>query len=421
MKSYTERPRTLCSLNGAIDVVGNIYRAIPILHAGPGCSMQAANNTNLYYLGGYHGLPSSNTYEREVVFGGAERLRETIKGSTEVMDGDLYVVLTGCTMGITGDDVEGVINEFKDCKYPLISVDTAGFKGDTYYGYQVTLLAIIKKLAHKTKTDPNMVNLYGQLPSTDITFRGDLEELKRIFDKLGVKLNSFFINHDGIAQLKQSGNSALNINVSPWMCKNIDKYYEVQFGIPTLNYPGMPIGPTATFDFIRQVANELKLDKELVEKVIEEEEQYIYDYFDSFFGTFERYRYILVGESNVVLGLARFLTNDYGHIPLVVVVTDNVPDTARDKVEAEIKKLECSRKADVYFTNDVYKIESIAEKYKDKATLIMGSTFEKKIAKNLDIFFVTATAPCLDHEIINKSHIGIRGCLSMIEDMYNHY
>ena len=134
MEKCIERPRSLCSLHGALDVIGNIYRAIPILHASPGCSMQASSRTNLYYLGGYHGLPSSNAYEKEVVFGGTQRLRETIKGSLEIMDGDYYAVLTGCSMGINGDDVDSVVKEFEASPYPIASIDTAGFRGDTYTG-----------------------------------------------------------------------------------------------------------------------------------------------------------------------------------------------------------------------------------------------------------------------------------------------
>lgn len=421
MKKCTERPRIFCSLNGAVDTIGNIYKGIPILHAGPGCSMQAANRTNLYYLGGYHGMPSSNTYEKEVVFGGVDRLRETIQGSLEVMDGEIYAVLTGCSMGINGDDVDSVVREFEDSPYPIVSVDVAGFRGDTYFGYQATLLAIVKKLAKKTETDPKLVNLYGQLPSMDMTFRGDLEELDRIFSELGLKLNTFFIRRDGVEQLKNSANAALNINISPWMCRNLDGYYDTTFGIPTLHYPGMPIGPTAVADFIRQIAEQLNLDKELVESVIAKEQQYVYEYFDSLMGNFERQRFILVGESNFALGIARFLVNDHGHIPLAVIFTDSVPKKQEAELEMQIKNLECDRKADVYFENDVYLIEQLALKYEGRATLLMGSTYEKNIAKQLDAFFVTATAPCLDKEILNKSHIGIRGCISLVEDMYNHY
>lgn len=421
MKKCTERPRILCSLNGAVDTVGNIYKGIPILHAGPGCSMQAAVGTNLYYLGGYHGMPSSNTYEKEVVFGGMDRLRETIKGSLEVMDGKIYAVLTGCSMGINGDDVEAVVREFEDSPYPIVTVDVAGFRGDTYFGYQATLLALVKKLAKKTQTEPKLVNLYGQVPSMDMTFRGDLEELDRIFAKLGIRLNTFFIKRNGVEQLINSGNAALNINISPWMCRNLDTYYDTAFGIPTLHYPGMPIGPGATAELIRMVAEALNLDNELVKRVIREEQQYVYEYFDSLMGNFERHRFVLVGESNFALGIARFLVNDYGHIPLAVIVTDSVPQKQEAAIEKEIAGLECSRKADVYFENDVYLIEQIALKYAGRATLLMGSTYEKSIAKKLDAFFVTATAPCLDKEILNKSHIGIRGSISLVEDMYNHY
>ncbi|MDR1440700.1 MAG: nitrogen fixation protein NifK [Clostridiales bacterium] len=422
MKKCTERPRVLCSLNGAVDVIGNLHKGIPILHAGPGCSMQAAVMTNLYYLGGYHGMPSSNTYEREVVFGGADRLRETIRGSLDVMDGELYAVLTGCTMGIIGDDVKAVLKEFEDSPYPLISVDVAGFKGDTNYGYQAAMMEVVRKLAKKTEPNPRLVNLYGQVPSQDMTLRGDLEELERVFAKLGLELNTFFIREDGIAQLKNSGNAALNVNISPWMCKNLDAYYERAFGIPTLRYPGMPVGPTAVGEFMGALSERLGLDRAAAERAISDERRYAYAYFDSLMGNFERHRYILVGESNAALGIARFLTNDCGHIPLAVIFTDDAPQSAQKEAEAHIRALECdNRIADVYFENDVYLIEQLAQKYSGRATMLLGSTYEKNIAKALDAFFVTVSAPCLDKEILNKSHVGIRGCISLMEDMYNHY
>lgn len=421
MKKCIERPRNLCSLNGAISVAANIYQCIPILHASPGCSNQASQDTHMYYLGGYHGLVSTNAYEKEVVFGGTKRLRETIQGSLEVMKGKLFTVLTGCSMGINGDDIDAVIREFEDAPYPIVGVDVAGFKGDTYYGYQTTLLAVVKALARKTETNPRLVNVYGQVPHTDVTLRGDIEELDRLFGKLGVKLNTFFIKTDGIEQLKDSGNAALNINLSPWMNRNLDVFYQREFGIPTLHYPGLPIGPTAVESLLRQVGEALNIDPALVESVIQEEKRYLYQYFDSMMGTFERLRYILVGESNTVLGIARYLTNDAGHIPMAVIVTDSVPDKYKPAVEAEIKALECDRKADVYFEDDVFLIEEITKKYRDRATALIGGSYDKIVAKHLGVFFVLATYPCFEKQTLNRSHIGIRGALTLTEDLYNHY
>ncbi len=421
MKHCIERPREFCSLNGAIDVVGNIYRAIPIIHASAGCSLQAANMTNLYYLGGYHGLPSSNCYEKEVVFGGTQRLRETIQGSLDVMDGDIYAVLTGCSMSINGDDVESIVSEFKDAPYPVVTIDSGGFRGDTYYGYQLALLKLIQTLAKKTERDPLLVNLYGQVPSTDFTLRGDLEEIARILSKIGVKVNTFFIEQDGIQQLKNSGNAALNINLSPWIGKNIDAYYKTAFGIETLEYNGWPVGPTAVADFLRKVGDKLGIDKNQVEKAIADEEKYAYQYFDSLMGDFERHRFILVGETTVALGALRFLVNDYGHIPLAVIFTDTVPDNKKAVIEDEVRALEYNENVDIYFEDDNHNIEQIALKYKERLTVVLGSSYEKPLAKKVGTFFVNVSAPCLDKKTLNKSHIGIRGCITFIEDMYNHY
>lgn len=424
MKKCTERPRNLCSLNGAISVIGNIHKAIPILHASPGCSNQAAMFTKLYYLGGYHGLVSSNAYEKEVVFGGSKRLRESIKGSLEVMDGELYAVLTGCSMGINGEDFGAVIREFEDSPYPIIGVDTAGFKGDTYFGYQVALLECVKALAKKTETNPRLVNLYGQVPSTDPTLRGDIEELDRIFAKIGVKLNTFFVKRDGIEQLKSSGNAALNINISPWMCKNLDAYYKTAFDIPTLHYAGLPIGPTAVADLLRQVGEKLNIDSGLIEQVIDEENRYVFEYFEQLISSesgFERHRFILIGESNLVLGILRFFTNDHGHIPLAVIFTDSVPKSSQSVIEEEVEKLECGRKPDIYYEDDVYLVERIVEGYKERTTMVIGSFYDRAIAEHLGVFFVTMTHPCSNQQIMNKSHIGIRGCLTLMEDMYNFY
>ena len=421
MEKCIERPRNLCSLHGALDVIGNIYKAIPILHASPGCSMQASNRTNLYYLGGYHGLPSSNAYEKEVVFGGTKRLEETIRGSLEIMDGDYYAVLTGCSMGINGDDVGSVVSKFSDSKYPIASIDTAGFRGDTYTGYNMALLATVKALAKKTKTDNRLVNIYGQPPSSDITFRGDLEEITRLLARIGVKANTFFIRRDGIEQFKNSGNATLNINLSPWLARNVDTYYKHEFGIETLNLNGWPVGPKDTANFLRTIAEKLGIEKELVDKVVYEEELYVYEYLDSLFGNFERHRFILVGESAKALGLARFLVNVHGHIPLALIFTDSVNEKAREAVRAEVEKLDCPRKAEVYFENDVYDIEQIAKKYEGRATLFLGSSYEKKLAQKLGTHFAITSNPCLDKEILNRSHIGTHGCISLVEDLYNHF
>lgn len=418
MREYVENPRISCSLSGGLGVVGAIYRAIPILHAGPGCGLQASIGTKVDYLGGGTGCPSTNTYEKDVVFGGEQRLRETIQGALEVLDGDVYVVLTGCTAGIIGDDVQGIVSEFEDSGHTVIGIETAGFKGDTYYGYTVTMTALLKTLAQRTQPEEKTVNLFGVVPNVDITVNGDLEELVRVLGRIGVKANTFFYVPNGVEQLRNAGNAALNINLSPWMLPGVEALLKNDFGIETLHYPGLPVGPTATSEFLSAVSVALNLDRNLVEQVIREEEDYVYSYFER--AARELYRYVIVGDVNTVLGFSRFLTNDVGQIPYAAIITDNIPDNKKPAIEHELTHMEYARPPRIFYQDDKYEIAEIVRQQGDTVNLLIGSSYEKEVAGELDIFHVTLSYPCTDQHILNKSHIGYRGCLTLIEDMYNN-
>lgn len=418
MRNFVENPRVSCSLSGALGVVGAIDRAIPIIHAGPGCGLQASIGTHIDYLGGGTGCPSTNTYEKEVVFGGEQRLKETIEGSFEVMDGDLFVVLTGCTAGIIGDDAESVVREFEDREVPIIAVETSGFKGDTYFGYTAAFTSILKTIPEKTQTVENLVNLWGIVPNTDITANGDLEEIIRVLGRIGLKTNTFFYVPDGIKQLKNSANARLNINLSPWLLTGIDALYKHNFGIETLHYDGLPVGPTATSQFLRNVGEALNLDTTLVERVIAEEEDYVYRYYERAFR--ELYRFIIIGDVNSVLGYGRYLTNDLGLIPYAAIITDNVPEKKKPEINQVLNNLEYARKPQIFYEDDKNKISEIVKDVSEDINLIVGSSYEKEIASELGIFHVTLTYPCTEQHILNKTHAGYRGSLTIIEDMYNN-
>jgi nitrogenase molybdenum-iron protein beta chain len=74
--------------------------------------------------------------EREVVFGGEQKLRDEIDGSLEIIDADAYFVLTGCTAGIIGDDVAAITSGYRKNGFPVYPIETPGFAGDTLLGYE---------------------------------------------------------------------------------------------------------------------------------------------------------------------------------------------------------------------------------------------------------------------------------------------
>ncbi|AGK98963.1 nitrogenase component 1 [Clostridium pasteurianum] len=421
MSNYLENPRASCALNGALAVASSLNKTISILHAGPGCGLQASIGVKSGYLGGGIGCPSSNMFEREVVFGGLKRLKETIEGSLEVMEGELYLVFTGCTSGIIGDDVESVVQKFKEKNVPIAYVETSGFKGDSYYRYEAVFTELVDQFAEESVKEEKLVNLFGIVPSQDITWKGNIEEITRILKSLGLKVNTFFTGHQGIDTIKKSSAAELNIIFSPWLLEKTSQIYKERFGVDTFRYAGLPIGPTATSDFIRKLSEHIVIDKSLIENVIKEEEDYVFSYFEDINAMITRYRFVIVGDVNTVLGLSRFLVNDYGQVPLLSIITDSIPEVYRDGIEKELLNLEYARKPKIVYENDKWKISELIRGLQEEATLILGSSFEKEIGSELDIFTVTVSAPSTDSLILNKAYAGYRGCLTFLEDFYNNY
>ena len=154
-------------LGGALATLTSLPRVIPVIHGAQGCGGQL---TNSFAYGGYLGvgycggasLPSSNVSEKEIIFGGAERLKKEILAAYEVMDGDLFAVVTSCMTDLIGDDVESVLNEVERPEYPLIFIDTGGFKGNSYYGYDIVIKGLFEQFVPVSEEkDPLLVNLLG--------------------------------------------------------------------------------------------------------------------------------------------------------------------------------------------------------------------------------------------------------------------
>ena len=91
MSVVVESPRGTCVLGGISSVLSAVDKVCPIFHSGPGCCMQTtageagqSGGKQPHFLSGVS-LPSSNMLEREVVFGGVDKLRSTIEGAVEMI------------------------------------------------------------------------------------------------------------------------------------------------------------------------------------------------------------------------------------------------------------------------------------------------------------------------------------------------
>lgn len=427
MSEILENPRGGCVLAGINSVLGAIDRVCPILHSGPGCCMQTcaaeqgnSGNKSSSFVSSVS-IPSTNMLEREVVFGGVNKLRTTIQGAIDIMDADAFFILTGCTAGIIGDDIASVTDEFKQKGYPVYPIDTPGFAGDSNLGYEVIWNSFIDQVIEEdVEKDEKLVNIFGIVPYHDPFWSGNLEEIARILESLGLKVNTFFTGHQGIETIKKCSGAALNIIVNPWLFKGPAKKFEEKFKTPAYRYPGLPIGATDTGRFIREIAGILKLDKTLTENVIAKEEDYVYSYLAQSIGALSWKRYAVVGDASSVVGITRYLANDYSFTPKLAIISEPIfrPED-KERITKELSNLEYASPPRIVFSADQYEINQTLRE-EEEITLIVGSSNEREVASEKEIQCIAATFPLKDRLIFNRAYAGYRGSLSLTEDLYDN-
>lgn len=398
MSQVTENPKGGCVLAGINSVLGAIDRVCPIYHSGPGCCMQTtaadqgqSGHKSSRFVSSVS-LPSTNMLEKEVVFGGTEKLRTTVQGAIDIIDADAYFVLTGCTAGIIGDDIVSVTEEFQDKGYSVYPIETPGFVGDSNLGYETVWTTMINQVIEEdVPKDDKLVNIFGIIPYHDPFWSGALEEIDRILSALGLKVNTFFTKHQGIETIRKCSGAALNIIINPWLFKGPAKKMEQKFGIPSIRVPGLFVGATDTTKFVRQVAEAMHLDQEIVDKVIAAEEEYVYDYLAQSVGVVSWKRFAVVADANNAVGITRYLANDFSFTPVLVIVSEPLfRQEDKDRIVAQIEDLEYAKPPKVIFASDQYEINQALREEEEEITLLIGSGNEREVALEKDIQFILA-------------------------------
>ncbi len=432
MTGVVEQVRHVCAL-GALQTVQAIDRAVPVLHAGPGCGQKLWNALAVDngcqgsgYIGG-HSVPSTNVSEKEIIFGGTSRLREVVENSFKVLDADLYVVLTGCAADIVGDDAGEVVRSFQEQGKPIVYAETGGFKGTNVYGHELVLEAIIDQYLPATpdQVKPGLVNIWSVVPYHDPFWTGNLKMIGHLISQIGLCPNIIFGPGRGIQALQKVPQAQFNLVVSPWVGLRTVKHLQEKYGTPFFHYPVLPIGPTETSKFLRSVAEFAAIPVKCVDQVIKESEDDYYYYIERTADVLLETRlmprrFVTIGDSFYTLGLSRFLMNDLGLLPETQFITDATPEEYQESVAAGLnKELVEGIQAPVIFTNDGGLIhEHLRGIQFHSRPLILGSSWERVLAREINGYQLSISMPVTDRMVLNRSYVGYEGAQRLIEDIY---
>ena len=206
-------------LAGAMYAVGEVRDAVPVIHGSSGCGFHYRYVCRRDYLPAYN-AQCTGLEEKDIVFGGADKLRSTILETAERLAPAMIAVIPAASVDMIHDEMENVIDSLRGrvgCR--LVSVksekfshvdkrdrkklmdqwaenwDNHDFQGDFDFkgcGFAEAMKAMVEQLMERQEPEKNSVNICGLAwgAGGSAIAEGMAGELK----ELGISVNAYLPN-----------------------------------------------------------------------------------------------------------------------------------------------------------------------------------------------------------------------------------
>ncbi|HEY3426616.1 MAG TPA: nitrogenase component 1, partial [Negativicutes bacterium] len=132
--------------------------------------------------------------------------------------------------------------------------------------------------------------------------------------------------------------------------------------------------------------------------------------------------YAVVADSSTAIAVTKYATNELGFNPEIVIITDDPPEEYRDRIIQHLTEdLEIVLKPKVVFEIDSHKIRLLLHNY--TVQIIFASSLERYISETElgGALFLSVSFPSYDRLIVDRSYVGYRGGLNLMEDLMVKY
>ncbi|MDR3222797.1 MAG: nitrogenase [Methanobrevibacter sp.] len=271
-----------CVLNFYLAVrVTTIRDAVTIFNAPVGCSSSALGYRELF-----RGVPvelgrpakynlnwlTTNLQQDDVVYGAGEKLKNAIFKAEERYSPKAIFILTSCTTGIIGEDIERTVSEAQSkVKSKIVPIHCEGVRSRLVQtGYDAFWHGVLKYLVKEPeKKQDDLVNVASMLSYT----WQDRLEIERLLSKLGLRVN-FIPEFASVDQFEILSQAALTAPICPTYTDYLSRGLEKEYGVPFFLYPP-PTGIANTDEWLRQVAKYTGKENEVEDLIAEEHKRWV--------------------------------------------------------------------------------------------------------------------------------------------------
>ncbi len=280
-----------------------------------------------------------------------------------------------------------------------------------HFSYEFILNALLDHF-ESVPIEYGTVNVFGIAAAHDPFWKGNLEEIERIFNRIGLRVNTFFngATHENLASAE------LNLVLSPWLGINAVKRLKQKLKTPYIINP-LPIGIKETSAMIKKVGDALRFD---VNEVVEDEEDKVYESLKNR-ATLVRdselpLSFATITDSNYAIAFNRFLTDEFGWKPTTAVIVEQVPQTYQRSIHNYLR-LNRGVSPKIVHETDPGKIWKLIEQ--DRPNIILGRSIDRYIANKIGSANLSVSHPLKDRIVLNRGYTGYNGTVNLIEDLLN--
>ena len=204
-EALTVNPAKACQPLGAVFAAVGFEGTLPFVHGSQGCVAYYRSHFSRHFKEPTSCVSSSMT-EDAAVFGGLNNMIDGLANSYRMYKPKMIAVSTTCMAEVIGDDLNAFIKTSKEkgsvpADFDVPFAHTPAFVGSHITGYDNVMKGMLEHFwGGKAGTQPkaerqpnNKINFFGGFDGYTV---GNLREIKRIFDLMGVEYTIIGDNSD---------------------------------------------------------------------------------------------------------------------------------------------------------------------------------------------------------------------------------
>lgn len=246
-----------CVFCGSRVVLYPITDALHIIHGPIGCAAYTWDIRGAQSSGRqlYRNSFSTDLREKDVVFGGENKLESALLELIEMYAPKAAFVYSTCIVGIIGDDVDRICRSVATASgIPVIPVQSPGFSGTKKDGYKAACDALYKLVGtgDTSSIGTRSINLLG-----DFNIAGETWVMKKYFERMGVEVVSCITGDGRVDEVRRCHGARLNLVQCSGSMLHLARYLERDHAIPfhRVSFFGIEDTAAALYDTAKRIGD----------------------------------------------------------------------------------------------------------------------------------------------------------------------